>query len=517
MKNQDFLKLLRKSRSNSGFTLMELLVGLFMSIFVVGALGFGLMQVLRVTQSETSKSTARNETSRAIDFISDEIRRAKRIENVATNAYNFTSTGKTVVFALEIPEVTSSFGADNNTSTTNSERIVYYLQSASGTSWRGDQVLYRYGPPLGTNGDYTTGTWQYEALIDNISGNSVTSECPTGTTTPASPTGFYACITSTNTAQLYFTGLTKTVTGSNTDNYAANTQAVARATTAPVNTSDDFASYTWSFKDLGGAYYGGGCSPAWKIRTDFGNNSSDTDDTKKWIRDSTRQPQPIAIDPTKPLTITTSPVGATGCNSRGFENRWDPVNRTMTTTPTNGTEPLSQYKKDQYGNDLLVSHTIDFTDPRTFNGNEVSGGSDYNDPIVKTDGSPTVQFLKNGSPVPQLGAFDSNGDGDYSDPDDQPSLGKFLYDKGLAILDPTSPTTDTSLPEAKFLITSDSSKLAADQRIIAFEVGQTNPYSDPPTNSIPNSGFDLQDNIFIVTSDIFKKTFDSSCFSGSCP
>ena len=62
-----------------------------------------------------------------------------------------------------------------------------------------------------------------------------------------------------------------------------------------------------------------------------------------------------------------------------------------------------------------------------------------------------------------------------------------------------------------------------DQRIIAFEVGQK--YSDksnPDANGITtpspdgkNPGFDLQDNIFVVTSDIFKKKFKPDCFSGS--
>ncbi|MGL5794381.1 MAG: hypothetical protein ACRC06_08210, partial [Waterburya sp.] len=66
MKSKKLQKLLKKNKSNAGFTLTELLVGLFMSIFVIGALGFGLMQVLQATQTEGSKTAARNETGRAL-------------------------------------------------------------------------------------------------------------------------------------------------------------------------------------------------------------------------------------------------------------------------------------------------------------------------------------------------------------------------------------------------------------------------------------------------------------------
>jgi Tfp pilus assembly protein PilW len=529
MKSQDFLKLLNQSRSNrkvgnahptnSGFTLMELLVGLFMSIFVVGALGFGLMQVLRITQSETSKSSARNETSRAIDFISDEIRRAKRIEASAANAPTFTDTG-TVVLALEIPEVTTSFPSDAVTTT--SERIVYYLKPASG-SWRGNLVLYRYGPPIGNNGNYTTGSWGSVGLplIDNISNRTVTSECAaSATTTPATPQGFYACITGTNTAQLYFTGLTKTVTGDNTDNYAANSRAVARVTDAPAPATSIFSSYTWSVKDLGGAYNCSGTgTDEWTIRTDFGD--------KKWIRDTTRQPQPIAVDSSTPLTITTSPIGQIGCNSRGNdylvdpESSVDPVTGLKThSNPLIATNPDGKQSGtwdnlDRY--DVKVSHIINFSNPKTFNGDEVDGGSNYNTTLVKkkpdnTTDDPTVQFLKAGSTIPV------HGGNAFS----QDSLGKFLYDKGYARL--VSGTLGSPTAQYAMISSTDTTTtgyppnhkvLGNDQRIIAFEVGQTNPTNN---DGSANVGFDLQDNIFIVTSDVFKKKFASTCFNGgACP
>ncbi len=196
MKNKEFHKLLKKNKSNpnSGFTLTELLVGLIMSIFVIGALGFGLVTVLQTTQRENSKTTARNENSRALDFISDELRRTRNIETDATNAGTaYSPTGKTVVLALDIPEISAG-----TTAASANRRIIYYLRSNLGTSWKGPQVLYRWGPPLDANGNYTTGTWGDQALIDGIDNTTVSSPCTTGTVTPATPQGFYACISRQN-------------------------------------------------------------------------------------------------------------------------------------------------------------------------------------------------------------------------------------------------------------------------------------------------------------------------------
>ena len=552
MKNQEFQKLLKKNRSksNSGFTLTELLVGLVMSIFVVGALGFGLMTVLRTTQSETSKVKARNEASRALSFISDEVRRARAIETDLANAnrtqFNLantnidtatgtintdTSTNKKIVFALEIPEIsdTNNLGSDANANTF--ERVIYYLKSSSGTNWQGPLVLYRWGPPLRADGSYGTGQWTEEALIDGIDDTHITTNpCTAGgnltppilsTTAPtlsgasisSFASGFYACVEGNNTAQLYLTGGIDTATGA-TDTTTGDTKVVARARTAPANKTDIFNAIRWSFDRIGDAYH---CGPSgtWQMRTDFGNNALDTDDTITWIPDPNvrRQAQPIQVDPTKPLTITSSPFGAIGCNSRGNDYRYDSANSTDeldadgNPIPTDGTEVLSQY-------DVKVSHTINFEDPITFNGDRDSNDL-YN--VAQVDSTnPGIQFLKRGSDVPQYGGFDENNDGDLGDANDQPSLGKFLYDQKRAVL--KNPGDDPNLPGTQFVIPETSSDptiklLGNDQRIVAFEVGQT----ATTLNGNNNPGFDLQDNIFIITSDIFKKKFPPGCFTGNCP
>lgn len=469
MRNKEFQKLLIKNKSNSidsGFTLTELLIGLFMSVFVVGALGFGLMTVLRTTQSETSKVASRNETSRALDFITDEVRRSQSVKTTGTGFT--TATGQTVVMALDIPGFTND--------------VVYYLQSNSGSSWEGPQVLYRWGPPLSTKGEYTTGSYQAEALIDGIDDTTIASSPCTGSETlsPTSASGFYACINADNTAaQLYITGGTETALNTE-DTYTADTKAVSRASAAPANNSSNFVAYTMSYRTLGAVY---NCNPSdgsmWKMRTDFGNNSSDADDTTSWIHQDNRQPQPIQIDTSNDLTITSVPVDptATDCLSKGDESA----------TGDASTEDLSDYSNPSiFPDGHTVSHTIKFVDENdsttannwhTFNGDPKTGTRDVSD--VKGDG--TVLVLKNGSTI-----SDSLIGYDYDDNSagDQDSLGKFLLDNGYATLSGGTYTV---------------ANLANNERIMAVEVGQ-----DVSTHP----GFDVQDSVFILSSDVFAKEYD---------
>lgn len=520
MKSKKLQKLLKKNKSNAGFTLTELLVGLFMSIFVIGALGFGLMQVLRTTQTEGSKVTARNENSRALDFISDEVRRARTVDTDTNGSGKSFDSSETVVLVLNIPEISST------------GKIVYYLKSKLTSdieNWEGPQVLYRWGPPLNADGNYTNGDWQEEALIDGIDDKEIaTSELVSsclnrsGTPTPSTPKGFYACIFGDNTAQLYLTGETKTASGvaNDTDSHLSDSKVVARARTRANNATDINTSIYWNVEGIGSEF---GCkngTPPWDMRTDFGNDESNRNNTTKWLQTKyeKRRPQPIEVDSSSPLTITSSAFGRTDC-----------INSDRGNPDKDGNGELSDYT-------VNVSHTIDFDDPTTFNGNCEPVGACSGDNTQVKDNSEAVQFLKKGSNVPKYGGYD-----------DQPSLGKFLYERGRAILKNAPPPGTTledflKLPNTEFIIPTtrqevyDSTYLTAEQknkfiflednqRIVAVEIGLNDPYKDnegnplnPATITNPdgtttpnkNPGFDLQDNIFIVTSDIFKKKFDAN-------
>lgn len=498
MKNKGFLKLLKKHKSNSGFTLTELLVGLIMSGIVVGALGFGLMQVLRTTKTETSKVNARSEAARALDFISDEVRRARTIDSNADNANDndatddgdFDETGLTVVFALDIPEINDGNSLDTDNDDTTSERIVYYLKSNAGTNWQGPLVLYRWGPPLDANGNYTNGAWQEEALIDKIDDTAVSSPCTGvgGTVSPVSPTGFYVCIDGDKTAQLFLTGET------DTDTYNANTKVVARARQAPGDNNDGFSSFTVSYKTLKPRY---ACKSGtdWKMRTDFEHNSNAT----TWVRDPAdddRQPQPLKLNTNvdTTLTITSSPVGATGCNSLGNEylpDDGDPNTALVPTTGDKDTEALSDYTH-------KISHTIDFNNPTTFNGRLKDDNHDApTQDVIDVKGDKSVIILKPNSIIPDSApynnGYDANNDGDTDDSGDQKSLGEFLATE-------VSPPLAIQQVDGSYKIIG----LNKDQRIVAVEIGQTD-------TSLP--GFDMQDNLFVLTSKKFEDDFESSDFS----
>ena len=211
MRNKEFQKLLKKQKynSNSGFTLTELLVGLLMSIFVIGALGFGLMQILRVTQKGNSETLVRNESSRALDFISDEMRRASAIDvDMDVSKFNTIDdpstadidesegmiapdydlpTGGNIRLSLRIPNVV--------------QRVVYSVAPPANSSpWKGPLVIYRWGPNLDANGNYTDPTdstnWKNQALVDGISDETVTA---TGCDMDSDSNddtykGFFACV-----------------------------------------------------------------------------------------------------------------------------------------------------------------------------------------------------------------------------------------------------------------------------------------------------------------------------------
>ena len=138
------IKCLSNKKSSDGFTLVELLIAAAMTTFVVSAAGFGLVTITENNKKSQAETERRVELNRALDFISDEVRMAKKIANDAStdisNAPGFNSSGKTPILSLQIPSV--------------SQRVIYYIASSS-SPWLGPQVIYRWGPNFNTNGQYS--------------------------------------------------------------------------------------------------------------------------------------------------------------------------------------------------------------------------------------------------------------------------------------------------------------------------------------------------------------------------
>ena len=306
------------------------------------------------------------------------------------------------------------------------------------------------------------------------------------------------------TAQLYFTGGTQTA-GGKSDIYSADTKAVTRSRTAPENNSQNLTSYTMSFRSLNPSF---ACntdsSNDWKLRTDFGESVGSPSDLAKWNhdKDKPRQPQPIKITGNT-LAISAIPRGASGdcLNSRANNGR-----EANQTPPRDFSGNKTLGKQDDWTSDdtvVAITHVISFDDPRTFNGNTTScpgnpchstnGNVLTHNPGAAATANPYVKMLKAGSEVPNYGGYDPEGDGTDADndgvvdPGNQQSLGEFLVSQNLARLE-----SGTYIVE----------NLGYDERIVAFEVGQTD-------ISTSNKGTDFQDNIFIVKSDAFKKKYDT--------
>ena len=206
---------------------MELLVAAFTSIIVIGVTGFGLIQMLNASGTNSDETETRAEVNRALDFISDEVRNAKTVWATADNLT--VPSGGTLVFRLEMPDIN---GNGNDTD----DEIIYYTKNKSpsdGLVWLGPQMLFRKGPAFDANGNYTTGITS-SVLIDRLEELN-TPTCSTGTLYPTPSggkvPGFYVCLGNGNTtdgwdtAHLFFNGQ---YDSDGTETYLADSRVSAR-------------------------------------------------------------------------------------------------------------------------------------------------------------------------------------------------------------------------------------------------------------------------------------------------
>jgi type II secretory pathway pseudopilin PulG len=193
MKNKYF-RFLRSRSSIAAFSLPEMLIASVVAGLMTTATIGGLTEMLTVDQQEGRESRRQQELNRALDFITDEVRSSVQIAPDASfglgAATIFDKTGKIPVLVLQVPNV--------------SQRIVYYIEDSK-TPWNGPNALYRWGPELDIDGNYTNSNnpseWRYSVLADLIDNSlpSPNSECETDWV--ANPPvlerqGFYACVSS---------------------------------------------------------------------------------------------------------------------------------------------------------------------------------------------------------------------------------------------------------------------------------------------------------------------------------
>jgi prepilin-type N-terminal cleavage/methylation domain-containing protein len=116
MKHQLFKK-------QAGFTLIELLIAASLSVVLMLIATYGLSIIVQANQKGEAKSLSRNNLNRAIDFISDEIKTAKKVSSTATWGWAELGGGSPQAkLYLEIPlTATSIKGSNDSIQVTNHE------------------------------------------------------------------------------------------------------------------------------------------------------------------------------------------------------------------------------------------------------------------------------------------------------------------------------------------------------------------------------------------------------------
>ncbi len=437
------LKPFKKRQGSSGYTLTELLIGGIISAIVIGAAGTGLMYLLQGNKTSTTEANRRTEVNRALEFISDETRKAETIETNPSTAFNTAKDDTSLNFdpiegntdpkdnaqpilALNIPGV--------------SQPVLYYISPPESTAWKGPRVIYRFGPNFDNSGNYTDPTtpasWTAKPLIDRISDADSNPNC--GGLTTASPSanaqGFYACIkTNGKTANLFAIAQLE-----NDEDYRASTEVYARAEAENLTGNS-------SNKNFSG---GGNPNP-------FNPGGQDTTYTVESIE------------------------SAMGCNSSGapcsmtitFKKKSD---NTVLTTINPGQTTANFTTNEEFYVEVTPSTSgVSNPYPSSLQNNTNPVTSSTNTNEVETN---QVMLLGDGFDPPSNPAWNPTGD----DPNNP------TFNSIATIL---ANTINTNNENRKF-IENRKITLPEKQYLLAFEIGQTDP---------THPGFDLQDQVLLIT------------------
>ena len=215
----------------AGFTITEVLLASSMMVIVISVAGIGVINLLRSDYRANADSEIQNNLNRTLEFVSDEVRRARIIADSET-AITSTQvpTGARAVLAFQIPDPNNPGQAPLN------EQIVYYTKGPE-NSLTGPRVLWRYGPDLDANGNYNINSWQHSPVTDRLAAAASNPNCPTGfTRIPAlgNVDDFYACVRNGGRQVILNANAEVNLTTGDTDkdkvNYSVSTRVSPRAT-----------------------------------------------------------------------------------------------------------------------------------------------------------------------------------------------------------------------------------------------------------------------------------------------
>ncbi|TRV51304.1 MAG: type II secretion system protein [Microcystis panniformis Mp_MB_F_20051200_S9] len=218
----------------AGFTITEVLLASLMMVIVISVSGIGVTNLLRSNYRANAGTEIQNNLNRTLEFVSDDVRRAKTIADSET-AITSTQvpTGARAVLAFQISD-------PNNPSQILPHQIVYYTKGPE-NSLTGPRVLWRYGPNLDPNGNYITpdqiATWQHSPVTDRLAAAASNPNCPTGFTripTLGNVDDFYTCVRTGGGQVILNANAQVNLTTGDTDkdkvNYSVSTRVSPRAT-----------------------------------------------------------------------------------------------------------------------------------------------------------------------------------------------------------------------------------------------------------------------------------------------
>ncbi|MDJ0730474.1 MAG: hypothetical protein QNJ33_10840 [Crocosphaera sp.] len=188
-----FLFFLSKNKNcQSGFSLLELLLGASLMLLVLSMSGFALVYTSSLDQKASAKGQIQYNSNRAVEFIKEEIKSANKIESDAISAlaeapdFSLPEQGKPVL-VLQVPDIP--------------QRIIYYTQPSKNI-WIKPNMILRWGPSLNEEGQYEKDeidnpkSWQSDVLIDQIDNSALISNCLKNwqLSNVNAVQGFHACV-----------------------------------------------------------------------------------------------------------------------------------------------------------------------------------------------------------------------------------------------------------------------------------------------------------------------------------
>jgi hypothetical protein len=230
-----------KRFSNSGFTLMDLMIGATLTTVVVAAAGYGVASMISTSTASNSRTERRTELNRSSDFIATEIRRGDKLRTGSLSGVN--PTGFDTSYTGKVSGTVTKVLAIDPTSGSTTP-IIYFVATPTTGSWRGPRALFRWGPAFNNDGTYsstapsTTTPWVSEVVVDQIQSASA-GTAPSCSTTLNGDFGFSTCVDSSGkSAKISQNGKISKVLGYNNDeSYGVNMNAGSRKTTVATTTA----------------------------------------------------------------------------------------------------------------------------------------------------------------------------------------------------------------------------------------------------------------------------------------